>query len=130
MEYFPSCRYHKTLARQGRMFNTQEELDQAGPGWVDTPAAFGLVTHPPEQVPGAPPPIAEVPVTPPEEVPVTEEERADIPITAKEVKLMNKPELFELAVNFYGTGEEVPADIEAITKKELLALVLSSLPKE
>ena len=128
-QYFPSCRYHKTLAPKGRMFNTQAEIDEAGEGWEDSPAAFGLVTHPPEQVPGVPQPS--VASSPP---PSTEPPAEAVPppaSMAKEVKKMNKPELYDLAVSFYGTGEEVPADIEAITKKDLLALVLSkSLPKE
>ncbi len=48
---WPAFRYHKTLARKGRLFNSPEELEAAGPGWVDSPAVFGLVTHPPEEPP-------------------------------------------------------------------------------
>ena len=36
MEYFPTCRYHK---EQGsKLFHSDKELREAGPGWADTPA--------------------------------------------------------------------------------------------
>jgi len=149
---FPCWRYHPVHARTGFMFKSQEELDSAGEGWVGTPAAFGVVTHPPEKIPGAPPPPgflspAPVAVEPPAETGPTAEteppaEKAVVPsteadakavvpsVSAQEVKLMNKPELYALAVDLPGIREAVPADIETIKKKELLALVLSALPKE
>ena len=143
---FPCWRYHPVHARTGFMFKSQEELDSAGEGWVGTPAAFGVVTHPPEKIPGAPPPpgfLSPSPVAvettaetePPAEkavVPSTEADaKAVVPsVSAQEVKLMNKPELYALAVDLPEIKEVVPADIEAIKKKELLALVLSALPKE
>ena len=139
---FPCWRYHPVHARTGFMFKSQEELDSAGEGWVGTPAAFGVVTHPPEKIPGAPPPpgvvspapvavetTAETEPPPPEETEPTAETEKPLP-SAKEVKLMNKPELYALAVDLPGIREAVPADIETIKKKELLALVLSALPKE
>lgn len=48
---WPAFYYHRKLAREGRIFNSPAELKAAGPGWVDTPAAFGVVTHPPEEPP-------------------------------------------------------------------------------
>ena len=127
MAEFPAFYFHPVHARAGYLFKTQAELDSAGEGWVDTPAAFGVVTHPPEKIPGAPPPLGVV------ETPTATETQAKAVATSpsvQEVKLMNKPELYALAVDLPGIGEEVPADIESITKKELLTLVLSSLPKE
>lgn len=52
MQEFPAFFYHPVHARAGYLFKSQEQLDSAGEGWVNTPAAFGVVTHPPEQVPG------------------------------------------------------------------------------
>jgi len=127
MAEFPAFYFHPVHARAGYLFNTQAELDSAGEGWVDTPAAFGVVTHPPEKIPGAPPlPVA---VSSPPSTEADAKAVATSP-SVQEVKLMNKPELYALAVDLPGIGEEVPADIESITKKELLTLVLSSLPKE
>lgn len=37
---FPCWRYHAT-APAGQVFNTQDELDAAGKGWVDSPAKLG-----------------------------------------------------------------------------------------
>ena len=108
--YFPAWRFHPTLAPKGRLFNTQEELDREGEGWVDSPAKFDL-----------PPPPAEVPVAPP-----ASSERS---FSAKEVKKMNKPALYDLAKNPpYSLG--VPENVDDITKKELLALILPSLPEK
>lgn len=134
MQEFPAFFYHPVHARAGYLFKSQEQLDSAGEGWVDTPAAFGVVTHPPEQVPGvSQPPVvvspAPVAVETPTETEPPAETAAPFP-SAKEVMLMNKPELYALAVDSPEIKEEVPADIETIKKEELLALVLSALPKE
>ncbi len=48
---WPAFYYHPVHARAGYLFNSQEELEAAGPGWVDSPAVFGVVTHPPEDSP-------------------------------------------------------------------------------
>ena len=139
---FPCWRYHPVHARAGYLFKSQEQLDSAGPGWFNTPAAFGVVTHPPEQIPGVPqPPVAVSPapvpvapstaVEPPDIVPrFPSKTYGDGGVSAQEAKLMNKPELYAFAVDIDEIKEEVPADIETITKKDLLTLVLSSLPKD
>jgi len=43
-KFWPSWRYHPV--HEPRIFQSQAELDAAGPGWVDSPAKFGKPTHP------------------------------------------------------------------------------------
>lgn len=80
---WPSCRYHPVVAREGRLFNSQAELDNAGEGWVDSPAKFGLVTHPPPAEVVAPP--EEAPVAPAEEAPIVSINGAEIDISEETV---------------------------------------------
>lgn len=40
VEYVRKCMYHKTLAPIGRIFESPEEENEMGDGWVDTPAKF------------------------------------------------------------------------------------------
>lgn len=46
---WPSCRYHRIVAPKGYLFNSPKEFEAAGPGWVDSPAKFGMPTHPTEE---------------------------------------------------------------------------------
>lgn len=40
MQMFPTIAYHKTLAPEGQLIQSAEQLSGLGEGWVDTPAAF------------------------------------------------------------------------------------------
>jgi hypothetical protein len=40
VDKFPTFRFHKELAPEGRILQTQADVDALGAGWVDTPAAF------------------------------------------------------------------------------------------
>jgi len=124
MAGFPAFRYHAKLAPQGYLFKSQAELDSAGPGWVDSPAKFGVVTHPPVQVPGTP---AVPAVENAENAENDKTTHSKLSLSAKTAQRMNKPELYGLARRL---GLEVPEDIETITRKELLALVLPYLSEE
>jgi hypothetical protein len=44
MNFIPTFRYHETLAPEGRLITTEEELAELPAGWVDTPALFGKET--------------------------------------------------------------------------------------
>ncbi len=46
---FPTCRYHKE--KGNRVFRSQEEIDEAGKGWVDSPARFKGKTKKAEEAP-------------------------------------------------------------------------------
>lgn len=51
MTQFPTFMFHPEQATEGKLFTSQKQLDDAGPGWVDTPAAFAKDYVPP------PPPV-------------------------------------------------------------------------
>lgn len=38
--FYPTFRYHQTLAPEGKRFTDEVEFGALGPGWVDTPAKF------------------------------------------------------------------------------------------
>lgn len=44
----PSFRYHPTIAPEGKLFETHEELDALPKSWVETPAKFAKAQPVPE----------------------------------------------------------------------------------
>lgn len=51
--FFPTFRYHPTLAPEGKKFTDEAEFAELGPEWVDTPAK--LTASAPEPAPEAAP---------------------------------------------------------------------------
>lgn len=49
----PTFRYHAEKAPEGRIIRSIEELAALGPGWVDTPAKFGVSVEAPALEPEA-----------------------------------------------------------------------------